>query len=390
MSKLYRCLDCGKEFKFNYAEIGINELNENDEDYEKNIKAIEDYNKQVNFPMEINICYDCLKNLRADKDTVFGNNKEDNINVEETCKKCISELNKKFKEEENDLKKYSIEEEEKKINELNNLKKVVGENEKNLNKLLKELENIEEKENNFCDEFRELEMNVYSVEKNLSKSNDIKMDYENKIKSFSSSNIFTELFQISFNDKFGVINGCKFCDPTKVANYDGINAGWGYIILLTKLLAIKYNYVSEKYDLIPEGNFSKIKIKQDNNKELEIGISDVTRTVDKFNEAMVKYLEFLGDFLNYLKSNKLIVIKTDDVCPKIDGDKISDKCIKIESKEKQEDWFQSMKYLLIILKFLITQVLIQENKMYKETIESIDIINNTKNNATPENNAEKK
>lgn len=382
MSKIYKCLDCGKEFKIDYSESGIKDFDFDHETSEENLKRINDFKKEMNFPLEINICFDCLKNIKGDKDSLFTSNKDDNLNIEATCKKFIEELTKKFKEEENELKKYSIEEEEKKYQELTNLKKTVEDNENSLNKLLKELENIEEKETKFCDEFRELEMNIYSVEKDLSKSNDIKMDYDNKIKSFSNTNIFTELFQISFNDKYGVINGCKFCDPNKALNYDGINAGWGYIILLTKLLSIKYNYISDKYDLIPEGNFSKVKIKE-NNSELEISLA-VTKTIDKFNGPIVIYLEYLKSFLEYLKDKKLIEIKNADQCPKIEGEKINDKCVTIENlkdKDKIDDWYQGMKYLLIILKFLLTQVLVGENKMYKETIESIDVITNAKPNA---------
>ena len=138
------------------------------------------------------------------------------------------------------------------------IKNIVEKNENHLKSLIKELENTEQKENNICDEFRKLETDIYEVEKELSKSNDIKLDYENKIKSFSNTNIFTELFQISFNGKFGRINGCNFLDPNQSSNWDNINGGWGYIIFLTKLLSIKYKFDSIKYDLIPIGNYSKI------------------------------------------------------------------------------------------------------------------------------------
>ena len=43
--------------------------------------------------------------------------------------------------------------------------------------------------------------------------------------------------------------------------------------------------------------------------------------------------------------------------------------------ENLENWYQAMKNLLIILKFLIAQILLQESKAYKGTIETIDLIN---------------
>ena len=374
MSKIYRCMDCGKEFIFNYEGLGFEEDKNNPEEFEKKVK---EYTQQLGVFSEINICFNCLQPLKTSKDFTLNINREDKENIQETCKKYLNELKEKCGKEEEDLKKYTDEEEEKKLKELNELQKQVDDNEANLNNLLKELEKTEENETNFCDDFRDLEMKIYSVEKDLSKSNDIKLNYENKIKSFSNTNIFSELFQISFNDKFGIINGCKFCDPNVSNNFDNINGGWGYIVLLTKLLSIKYNFNSQKYDLIPIGNFSKI-VEKEGKIEYEILLNDV-KIKDKFNNAMGKYLEYLDEFLTFLIKEQKIEKKNEDICPKICGDKINNKCIKIQNvKDKLEDWYQCMKYLLTILKFLICQVLIDENQAYKETIDNIDIINNSK------------
>ena len=156
---------------------------------------------------------------------------------------------------------------------------------------------------------------------------------------------------------------------------DYINGGWGYIILLTKLLAIKYKFDSVKYDLVPLGNYSKITEKE-KKMDYELILYDA-KLKEKFNTAMVAYLGFLEEFLNYLYKEGKIKVNSEDYCPKITGDKINNKSIKIESgKEKIEDWHQCMKFLLTILKFLILQVLISENEAFQENIENIDIINN--------------
>ena len=374
MSKPFKCMDCGRDFEFGFTDISLDIDPDDNEDI---INKVREFNRNSGKYSEKNLCNSCLLPLIKEKESASSKETEDSQRIEETTKKYIEELKKRFNNEEEELKKYTIEEEAKKEKELNDLKKIVEENESNLKKLLKELENVEEKEVNFCDDFRDLEMKIYSVEKDLAKSNDIKLDYENKIKSFSNTNIFSELFQISFNDKYGIINGCKFCDPNVSNNSDSINGGWGYIVLLTKLLAIKYNFESKKYDLIPGGNFSKIVEKEGNN-EYELILTDV-KIKDKFNNAMVVYLEYLDEFLNYLVKEGKLETKNEDICPKINEDKINNKGIRIEiGKEKLEDWYQCMKYLLTILKFLICQVLIDENQAYKETIDNIDIINNCK------------
>ena len=40
-----------------------------------------------------------------------------------------------------------------------------------------------------------------------------------------------------------------------------------------------------------------------------------------------------------------------------------------------DNWYQAMKNLLIILKFLISQILSQENKAFKNTIDTVELIN---------------
>ena len=378
MSKQYKCMDCGKLFTFNYSGLS-KEFNKSDSEEEFQ-KKLREYNQKLgdvsNYIKTINICSNCLGPLKTSNDFVMNKQKDENNKVQETCKKYISNLKEKFSKEENDLNKYTVEEEEKKKKELEEMKKIVEESENNLKNLLKEMENTDQKEKNLCDEFRNLEMNVYETEKELSKSNDIKLDYECKIKSFSNTNIFSEIFQISFNGKFGKINGCSFIDPYNPENWDFINGGWGYIILLTKLLSIKYKFESVKYELIPIGNYSKIIDKQ-KKIEYEMTLYDL-KVKDKFNSGMVAYLWYLDEFINYLTKEGKIKNKNDDVCPKIAGDKINGKTIKIEYGNKLEDWYQTMKYLLTILKYLILQVMIDENEALKETVDNIDIIKNTK------------
>ena len=374
MLKTFRCMDCGKNFTLDYSIENIG-LKETDSPEEKE-KKISEFNKNF-IIFASNICTKCLQPIVNSKDTANETKTFENKKVEETCNKYISNLKEKFSKEEQDLKKYTLEEEEKKKKELEEIKSIVEKNENHLKSLIKELENTEQKENNFCDDFRKLEMDSYEVEKELSKSNDIKLDYENKIKGFSNTNIFTELFQISFNGKFGRINGCSFLDPNQSSNWDNINGGWGYIILLTRLLSIKYNFDSIKYDLIPIGNYSKI-VEKEKKVEYEIFLYDI-KLREKFNNAMSAYLEYLEEFINYLFKEGKIKVNNDDICPRITGNLINNKSIRIDNgKDKLEDWFQCMKYLLTILKFLILQVLIDENQAFKENIDDIDIINDNK------------
>ena len=300
--------------------------------------------------------------------------REANINIKKVCQERIEELKNK-KESEEEFKDYSEENEKIMEEKLEQMKNEVKENENKLKNLLTNLEETEKKEDDFWLEYKKLEKDIYSAERNLSLSNDINLYYENKIKNFSGNNIFTDLFEISINDNFGIINGCSFNDPLNYSHFDNINAGWGYIVFLTKLIAIKYKIELKDYDLIPLGNFSVIKTKINNKiEQFELYLTDKQNAKISFNIAMVKYLEYLSELLKYLFEQKILDEKAIEMCPKIEGDKLNDISIKIEN-EKIENWYQAMKNLLMILKFLISQILSQENKAYKNMIDTSELIN---------------
>ena len=370
MSKKYRCIDCLKEFQFDYSDLNIKDFDFDNLDSENNLELIKNSNRNLNFRMEINICQDCLKSLNNNSNSSYETKQKDNIDIQVKCEERINELkNKKIDEEA--FKDYTEEKEKFILEQLEKAKKEVNENENKLQRLLGDLEGVEKEEVDFWNQYKNLEKNIYIVEKNLAKSNDVNLEYQNKIKNFAGSNIFTDLFEISINDKYGIINGCPFNDPLNSSHFDNINAGWGYIVFLTKLISVKYKIELSKYELIPKGNYSYIQEKKD---KYELFLSDKTNAKLSFNNAMAKYLEYLNDLLNYLETQKILDKKSMEICPKIEEDKINDISIKIDN-EHLDNWYQCMKNLLIILKFLISQILSQENQAYKKTIDTVELIN---------------
>ena len=373
MNKIYRCVDCLKEFYFDYSDLKIN-FDYLNPDSEENLELIKKQNTNLDFHMEINICKECLQNIKISSNSTADIQKEANSKIQKVCQERIEQLKNKNESEE-EFKDYT-EENEKKIKEkLEQMKNEINQNETQLQKLLVELEETEKKDDLFWTEYKNLEKDIFKVERDLSLTSDINLDYQNKIKNFSASNIFTDLFEISVNDKFGIINGCSFNDPLNYSHFDNINAGWGYIAFLTKLIAIKYKIELKDYDLIPLGNFSVIKAKINNKMEIfDLYLTDKQNSKITFNIGMMKYLDYLKELLKYLSEQKILEEKTMEICPKIEGNKINGISIKIES-EKLENWYQAMKNLLIIMKFLISQILSQENKAYKGTIEVDELIN---------------
>ena len=199
-SKIFRCIDCGKEYYFDYTDIlpdidPTDEINFN--------KKVTNYISTLNFPDETNICLQCLKNVQ----TIKSNSNQKNANKSEIplTKKYIDELNEKF-EKEQDLETYNEKEEKNQEEELKKLKNKIQEDENKLNSLLKELEKMEEEETKFCDEFRDVEIKLYFAEMNKANYSELIDYYKNKINKINANNIFTELFQISFNEKYPLMN----------------------------------------------------------------------------------------------------------------------------------------------------------------------------------------
>ena len=369
MAKVNRCIDCLKEFQFDYTDMKIKDFDYMDIECAKNKELIQN---SLPFNMEYNICLDCIKSMNKNSNTNKESQQEIITNIKVKCEEKINELKKKEINEE-EFKDYTDEKEKEMLEQLEKIKKEVNENENKLKINLEDLKGIDKEEIKFWNQYKNLEKDIYKVEKNLSKSNDVNLDYQNKIKNFAGTNIFTDLFEISINDKYGVINGCAFNDPLNYSHFDNINAGWGYIVFLTKLISVKYKIDLPKFELIPLGNYSIIKDKNKKEK-FELYLTDKATSKLSFNNAMAKYLDYLSELLKYLSTQKILEKKCMEICPKIEEDKINDISIKIDN-DHLDNWYQCMKNLLIILKFLISQILSQENKAYKGTIDTVELIN---------------
>ena len=373
MNRVFRCYDCLKEFQFDYSALKI-DFDQENPDSEENLKLIKTKSGSLDFHMEINICQECLQNLKTNSNSTADIKKEADLNIEKVCQERIEELKNK-KESEEEFKDYTEENENIIKEKLDQIKNEINLNENKLQKLLGDLEEAEKNEEKFWKEFKNLEKNIFKIDRDLSQNEDINLIYSNKIKSFAGSNIFTDLFDISVNDKYGMINGCSFNDPSNYTHLDNINAGWGYIVFLTKLIAIKYKVDLNNYELIPLGNFSVIKAKiNDKFEQFDLYLTEKQNSKITFSIAMVKYLEYLNELLKYLLQQNIFEQKAMEICPKIDGDKINGVSIQMKM-ENLENWYQAMKNLLIILKFLIAQILSQENKAYKGTMDIVDLIN---------------
>ena len=183
MNRVFRCYDCLKEFQFDYSALKI-DFDQENPDSEENLKLIKTKSGNLDFHMEINICQECLQNLKTNSNSTADIKKEADLNIEKVCQERIEELKNK-KQSEDEFKDYTEENENIIKEKLDHMKNEINLNETKLQKLLGDLEEAEKNEEKFWKEFKNIEKNIFKVDRDLSQNEDINLIYSNKIKSFA-------------------------------------------------------------------------------------------------------------------------------------------------------------------------------------------------------------
>jgi hypothetical protein len=75
--------------------------------------------------------------------------------------------------------------------------------------LISDYFDLSAEEKYFWDEFSSLENNLHLYENFRTNIKNKMNNMERDIKSYSNNNIFNYLFNISFTEKYGTINGCR-------------------------------------------------------------------------------------------------------------------------------------------------------------------------------------
>ncbi|CAG0914487.1 unnamed protein product [Notodromas monacha] len=179
-----------------------------------------------------------------------------------------------------------------------------------LAELEKERDGLVSEEQRYLKEYAKYKQETLCLE-DETRSVECQLRYaQTQLEKVRNTTVFSAAFHIWIANDFGVINGFRlgrlYEQPVE---WWEINAAWGQTALLLSSMAAKRSFVFNKYKIVPYGNFSCIKI-IDDNKTLNLYGSGSFRTgifSDRsFDQGMVAFL----DCLQQLKAE---MERTDDL-----------------------------------------------------------------------------
>jgi len=335
--------------------------------------------EMTNLNIKKNVCLNCLSNLVSERENSNNQISSEISNLKNALKVLNEQISSKEFEDIKNLNEKELDAQENLLlQQFEELKNEETQTKNELDEYLNELSNLHQEEQNCWDLFNKIEESTIKLEKNKQFILNKYKCYESEIKQFSNSSLIDSLFNITCYDKYGVINGARLGFGSSII-YDEINAGLGYIVFLTSIVAKKFEYEWKNFELVPMGNYSKI-IRKENNIIYELNTSGSSKnSTEKFNDALQAYLEALRELHEYLLVNNKIttIISNSDLNVKIGESDINGYPIKYDYNQP-ENWSQCMKFLLIILKNYIYNVLKKEEDEYKEIVDKVKILTSLK------------
>lgn len=174
----------------------------------------------------------------------------------------------------------------------------------------------------------------------------------------SKTNIFNLTFHIWHAGQFATINGLRLGRlPDQIVDWNEINAAWGQTVLLLSSLCKKLNLKLKRYELVPFGNFSYIKLTEgEMGKELPLYCSGGYKFLGnaKFDTGMVAFLECLQQLQSAMEERGSFRLPYG-----MRGDRIVDNEREYSVKTQfnsEERWTKAMKCLLTNLKWALAWI----------------------------------
>ncbi|CAK9293714.1 unnamed protein product [Gordionus sp. m RMFG-2023] len=337
---------------------------------------------EINYPL----CHECTDTL-YEQLTYELSDIEKEIQLYNSVIKVIDEHenphieidDKKLKIEEEDesvLNKTKLEEEE--LNKKLELLKIECQKlDNDYKKAIEESEKLTLMEKQLNEEYNQAKYQTNAEETEM-RSLQYQLDYlEGEIEKWSKIDPITSVFNIKFENHFGIINGYRLGKISGMQNcnvpWNEINAAWGQTLLLLNSLSNKLGFKFKKYELVPLSIHSSIRVYEDfsashldktqraiNSRLLPLYYTGGFKFFwdTKFDQAMLAFLECVSQMSEELE-------RRDDQFKlpyKIDKGRLLEPATSIFYSIKaqfnsEENWTKALKYTLTNMQWLQTCII---------------------------------
>ncbi|XP_023612660.1 beclin-1 isoform X4 [Myotis lucifugus] len=213
------------------------------------------------------LCEECTDTLLDQLDTQL-NVTENECQNYKRCLEILEQMNEDDSEQlQMELKELALEE-ERLIQELEDVeknRKLVAED---LEKVQAEAERLDQEEAQYQREYSEFKRQQLELDDEL-KSVENQMRYaQMQLDKLKKTNVFNATFHIWHSGQFGTINNFRLGRlPSVPVEWNEINAAWGQTVLLLHALANKMGLKFQRYRLVPYGNHSYLESLTDKSKD---------------------------------------------------------------------------------------------------------------------------
>jgi beclin 1 len=132
------------------------------------------------------------------------------------------------------------------------------------------------------------------------------------LEKLKKTNVFNATFHIWHAGHFGTINGFRLGRlPSVPVDWNEVNTAWGQTVLLLHSLCRKIGLSLQRYQLVPYGNFSYVKVLGAEERDFPLYGSGGFRLMwdTKFDAGMTAFLDCLQQFkVNKRKPDRLICV----------------------------------------------------------------------------------
>ncbi|XP_069490274.1 beclin-1 [Ambystoma mexicanum] len=303
------------------------------------------------------LCEECTDTLLDQLDSQLTVTENECQNYKR-CLEILEQMEEENQEKlESELQALAIEE-ERLIQELEDVEKNRKKVEEEVDKVSEEAQRLELEEAQYQKEYSEFKRQQLELDDDL-KSVDNQMRYAQfQLDKLKKTNVFNATFHIWHSGQFGTINNFRLGRlPSVPVEWNEINAAWGQTVLLLHALANKMSLQFQRYRLVPYGSHSYLESLSDKSKELPLYCSGGLRFFwdNKFDHAMVAFLDCVQQFKEEVERGDTgfcLPYRMDVEKGKIEDTGGSGGSYSIKTQfNSEEQWTKALKFMLTNLKW---------------------------------------